>query len=309
MIDAPLGFAFAAGLVATVNPCGFAMLPAYLSYFMGLEGTARPGAVASVARGLTVGAVVSAGFLLVFAVVGALVELGLRSVIDYVPWAALVIGGSLVMLGVAMLGFGYEPTLALPKLERGGSSRRLTSVFVFGVSYAVASLSCTLPVFLTVVATATAATRSVASGTVTFLAYGTGMALLLVVVTLALALAKEGLVRRLRNAARVVGRVSGAVLILAGGYIVWYWAANLRDPLAARGRAFRAIEPLQTWIATQLGSRPGYSAAVLGGVTAVALLSVAVGRARRSGVGAVRVASDRAPGGAVRHVPDRQPVP
>ena len=35
MIDAPLALAFAAGLVATVNPCGFAMLPAYLSYFMG----------------------------------------------------------------------------------------------------------------------------------------------------------------------------------------------------------------------------------------------------------------------------------
>ena len=26
----PLGFAFAAGLVSCVNPCGFAMLPAYL---------------------------------------------------------------------------------------------------------------------------------------------------------------------------------------------------------------------------------------------------------------------------------------
>ncbi|MFN7150094.1 MAG: cytochrome C biosynthesis protein, partial [Microthrixaceae bacterium] len=24
-------------MVATVNPCGFAMLPAYLSYFLGLE--------------------------------------------------------------------------------------------------------------------------------------------------------------------------------------------------------------------------------------------------------------------------------
>ena len=36
MIDAPLGLAFAAGLVATINPCGFAMLPAYLSFFLGL---------------------------------------------------------------------------------------------------------------------------------------------------------------------------------------------------------------------------------------------------------------------------------
>ncbi|HSJ36530.1 MAG TPA: hypothetical protein VLB85_15900, partial [Acidimicrobiia bacterium] len=27
--------AFAAGMISTVNPCGFAMLPAYLGYFLG----------------------------------------------------------------------------------------------------------------------------------------------------------------------------------------------------------------------------------------------------------------------------------
>ncbi|MGD9755164.1 MAG: cytochrome c biogenesis protein CcdA, partial [Acidimicrobiia bacterium] len=37
MGGAPLALAFAAGMLATVNPCGFAMLPAYLSYFVGLE--------------------------------------------------------------------------------------------------------------------------------------------------------------------------------------------------------------------------------------------------------------------------------
>ena len=34
-ILAPLGFAFAAGMAAAVNPCGFAMLPAYLALYMG----------------------------------------------------------------------------------------------------------------------------------------------------------------------------------------------------------------------------------------------------------------------------------
>ena len=36
-MDARLALAFSAGMVATVNPCGFALLPAYLSYFLGLE--------------------------------------------------------------------------------------------------------------------------------------------------------------------------------------------------------------------------------------------------------------------------------
>ena len=30
-------FALAAGMAATVNPCGFALLPAYLSTFVGLD--------------------------------------------------------------------------------------------------------------------------------------------------------------------------------------------------------------------------------------------------------------------------------
>ena len=103
MGDVPVAFAFAAGLVATINPCGFAMLPAYLSYFMGLDDKGPLGRGTSVARGLGVGAVVSAGFLVVFGVSGALVNAGFRSIIDYVPWVALVIGVGLAGLGVAML--------------------------------------------------------------------------------------------------------------------------------------------------------------------------------------------------------------
>ena len=79
MIEAPLALAFAAGLVATVNPCGFAMLPAYLSYFMGIA-DARDGGV-PLGSALKVGAVVSSGFLLVFGVAGVLITVGFRVVI------------------------------------------------------------------------------------------------------------------------------------------------------------------------------------------------------------------------------------
>ena len=70
VIDAPLALAFASGMVATVNPCGFAMLPAYLGYFLGLEGQDRD-VQASVSRSLGVGLSVSAGFLVVFGLAGA----------------------------------------------------------------------------------------------------------------------------------------------------------------------------------------------------------------------------------------------
>lgn len=277
MIEAPLAFAFAAGLVATINPCGFAMLPAYLSYFMGTADTggatggsgAGRGSGRAVGRGLLIGTVVSAGFFLVFGVTGALVTVGIRSVIDYIPWVALAIGVLLALLGAAMLFLGFEIRASVPRIGRGAADRGTGSMFLFGISYALASLSCGLPVFLTVVSSATA-TRDFLSGFATFLAYGAGMSMLLVVLTLALALAKAALVRRLRRLLPYVNRVSGAVLLVAGVYITGFWVANLRDPLAARGSAFRGLEEIQRWVGDQLGTRPELWALTLGTVVVVA---------------------------------------
>ena len=33
-----MGLSFLRGLVATVNPCGFILLPTYLMFFLGLQG-------------------------------------------------------------------------------------------------------------------------------------------------------------------------------------------------------------------------------------------------------------------------------
>ncbi|CAN5410089.1 cytochrome c biogenesis CcdA family protein [soil metagenome] len=313
MIDAPLAFAFAAGLVATLNPCGFAMLPAYLSYFVGLDGldgldgdgeSAGGGVGTNLSRALVFGGVVSLGFLIVFGVVGILVTLGLRAVIDVIPWAALIVGVLLVALGVAMAFFRYEPTFSLPKLGRRGG-RGYGSVFGFGVSYAIASLSCGLPIFLVVVSTSTTRATNFASGFVTFMAYGAGMSMLLLVVTLALALAKDGLVRWMRRSMRYVGRVSGAILIVVGAWITWFWIVNLNDPLAARNQGIRFVEGIQQRIADQLGERPGFWAVIFGLVIAAAVAIAAVGQ-RRSSTPDER---DDEPGSAPLTTPERSTGP
>jgi cytochrome c-type biogenesis protein len=276
VIDAPLALAFTAGLVATVNPCGFAMLPAYLSYFMGLsDDRAQAGGAATVRRALVIGAVISSGFLLVFGVVGALVTLGLRAIIDLIPWAAMVIGGGVGILGIAML-LGYEPVVNLPKTGRARSGRRYSAVFVFGLSYAVASLSCTLPIFLAVVAGSIPRTN-VVGGVLLFLVYGLGMSLVLVVLTLALALGKQRLVGWLRRSAASISRVSGAILLLAGGYIVWFWVTNLNDPLAASGPVI-AVERWSSQLTQLIGDRPLLWGGALGTVTLIAVVYLLLGR-------------------------------
>ena len=188
MIDAPIGLAFAAGLVATVNPCGFAMLPAYLSYFMGLEGADEDEKTnAGVGQALKVGAIVSLGFLVVFGTTGLLINAGVRSIIDWIPYVALGVGVLMVFLGIAMFR-GYQLSIGFLKVQGGTSSRDNKSVFTFGVSYALASLSCTLPVFLSVVVGSIASANFI-SGFLTYIAYGLGMSALLMALTLAVAFA------------------------------------------------------------------------------------------------------------------------
>jgi cytochrome c biogenesis protein CcdA len=226
MFDAQLAAAFTAGMVATVNPCGFAMLPAYLGFFLGREDDDERGTAGNLLRALVVGGAVSAGFLVVFAIAGVLVLETTLAVGEWAPWITIVIGAVLAVVGVAFL-VGWEPTINLPHLDKGGKTRGLGSMFVFGVSYAIASLSCTIGVFTSLVAASFRRT-SFTSGVLTFVAYALGMALILMVVTIALSMAKQGVVHKLRRALPYVTRISGVIMVITGVYLAWYGVYEIR---------------------------------------------------------------------------------
>jgi cytochrome c-type biogenesis protein len=214
-----LVLAMAAGMLATVNPCGFAMLPAYLGFFLGIEGDDRD-VKTGVSRSLAVALSVSAGFLVVFSAVGLATYHLSASVDAWTPWATIVIGIVLAGLGVAMLR-GYEPVVNLPRLNRGGRTRDSRSMFVFGLSYAIASISCAFPLFAGTVVGAFRREDALTSLAV-FVAYAAGMTLVLVSLTVSLGMARHGLVRRLRRALPYVTRASGLLLVVAGAYLAHY---------------------------------------------------------------------------------------
>lgn len=243
MIEAPLAIAFATGMLATVNPCGFAMLPAYLGFFLGIEGDDR-GVQASVARSLGVGLSVSAGFLAVFSVVGLAIFHLSASIDRWTPWATLIIGAALVVLGIAMLR-GYEPVVQLPKLNRGGRERTGQSMFVFGVSYAIASISCALPLFTSAVA-GTFRRENLLSSLAVFVAYSLGMTLVLLALTVSMGMARQSIVKGLRKALPYVTRASGALLLVAGAYLAHYgwYEMRVRD---GEGTDSWAVDTVTGW--------------------------------------------------------------
>lgn len=94
-------------------------------------------------RGLALGALVTAGFLLVFVLAGVLVTLGTGSLARVFSWATVAVGAVLVVLGLRLyLGRG----VSLRQATRMAGSYR--ALFVYGVAYAPAALGCTLPIFL-----------------------------------------------------------------------------------------------------------------------------------------------------------------
>jgi cytochrome c biogenesis protein CcdA len=230
-------------MLATVNPCGFAMLPAYLGYFLGVDGHDRD-VRASIGRSLGVGLSVSAGFLAVFSVVGLAIYHLSATVDRWTPWATIIIGVGLVVLGIAMLR-GFEPVVSLPKLNRGGRERSGQSMFVFGVSYAIASISCALPLFTGAVA-GTFRRENLLSSLAVFVAYSLGMTLVLLVLTVSMGMARQSIVQWLRRALAYVTRASGALLILAGAYLTHYgwYEMRVRD---GRGSGSRAVDLVTGW--------------------------------------------------------------
>lgn len=227
-MNSAIVYAFGVGMVATFNPCGFAMLPAYLSYFLGLESAngLESGRSAVVLRALAVGAAMTAGFLVVFGLLGLVLEPVLSSVNEKLPWVTIVLGIMLIVLGIRLLR-GHEITLRLSRFSKAPESRELASVFIFGISYALVSLSCTLSLFTAAIST-TIQSQNWAVGIAAFLAYGLGMGMVLMALTLAIALARQSLVRNMRRVLPYVNTVSGVLLIIAGLYVTYYGWYELR---------------------------------------------------------------------------------
>jgi len=270
--------ALSAGFISAFNPCGFAMMPAYLSYFLGIEGDKRLHPAQSILRGLRVGLTLCAGFMTVFAAIGALASTVLsRSAIESrVAWVTFVLGIVMAILGVAML-WGFEPKFRLPRLQRGGESRRLSSIFLFGVSYAVVSLGCTMPVFFGTVVSAFSS-RDFFDGLLVFIAYGGGLCAVVMVLTLGMAVARTEVIAKMRRILPHVNRISGAFLVVVGAFLSlygWWEIQVLRGDLAGNVLVDLSLDAqgsLSSWAAEAGPAR----LAVAAGYIAVGIVLVAL---------------------------------
>ena len=224
----PVSYAFGAGMMASVNPCGFALLPAYISLYLGgpADGGVDGSTFSRLLKSLLISLVVTSGSVLLFGSVGLIIVSGGRFLIGVMPWAGLLVGIIMVLLGLWLL-VGKNTlyaglALRLSAKVNPGQSAGIRSFFLFGIAYGVASLSCTLPIFLIVVGSSLV-TETFLNGLFQFISYSLGMGAVLMTITLGAALFKGAVASYLRVFMPYVERASAVLIVLAGSFIVYYW--------------------------------------------------------------------------------------
>ena len=223
----PVGYAFSAGMVATVNPCGFMLLPTYILYHLGTDerSLGKRRTSSRLTKALYLGLTATAGFVVVFSVAGALVAVGGQWLNRAFPVGRLVIGTGMIGLGLWLLITGKSLGLQVASRVTITPRRNLGNVFVFGIVYAVSSLSCTLPIFLVVLGSALAS-PSWLDVISQFVSYALGMGLVFVAVTIGAAILRHAVTRRLQGAVLYVKRFSALLLVGVGAYLAYDWFAS-----------------------------------------------------------------------------------
>lgn len=272
----PIALALVAGALASVNPCGFPLLPAFLSFYVGADEDVLPRASARAAQGLLVGLLVASGFLGVFALIGVPVAYGATRLTSAIPWAGLTVGAVMIGGGIAGL-LGRQWYLTVRKTLRVKRRRRPLTMMWFGAAYAICSLGCTLPIFVALVG-ASLATASVPEGLVVFGAYGLGTATMIMALAIGAALARDWLARALKLLLPYMHRISSGLVLAAGLYLSYYWARVLwASPLSlAEDPLVRVVTRFATLVQRGAGSGGGRAVILAAGFVVAGAIALAM---------------------------------
>ncbi len=210
-----LSLVFAAGVFATFNPCGFAMLPAYMTMLISSqrESESLPKLVG---KALQFAALMALGIVTIFALFAIVIFPISTSIQAYLPIATITIGLLLIAVGVATLS---GRSLYLKKLwsPNTAPSTRLKSLYLYGVTFALGSVSCTIGPLLA--ATSKALELTFLESLRIYLIYATGISATIAILAL-IALFSQKTLSKIRNSMKIIERASSAFLVLVGLYLI-----------------------------------------------------------------------------------------
>ncbi|MFQ5540877.1 MAG: cytochrome c biogenesis protein CcdA, partial [Candidatus Paceibacteria bacterium] len=215
-------FAFAAlaGIMVNFGPCSLAVLPAYMSFYLGLNTKNQN---VSALKSAKLGAIASFGVVGFYLVLGLLFATAGTFLAAYAPQLKLAIAALILILGVMLLrGRSLELDFisrfkdSVNKASAGNS--HIASLLGFGVVYGAGGLSCFLPIFLPLVFFPFVGGQfflSIAS----FAIFALFQAFFLIGATILVGLGKQTIFRKMIDEAETMKKIAGVILILTSVYM------------------------------------------------------------------------------------------
>ena len=223
----PLGFSFVSGMLATVNPCGFVMLPVYISMFLSSKERQvnQSNFVYKLLNIFKISISLGLGFLIIFGAVGLAVTGGLLFIQPILSWLSTLIGFFLVGLGIYTFS-GKSLYLSFPqklsyKINISQDSK-FKNFFLYGLSYGIASISCTLPLFIALISNAINS-GGLTNGIKQFISYSLGMTSVILVITLFASFIKNFSLLKKTSLTKFYQYPAGLIITLVGMYLIIYW--------------------------------------------------------------------------------------
>ncbi|UCE36327.1 MAG: redoxin domain-containing protein [Thermoplasmata archaeon] len=243
-----VSLAILAGFAFFFSPCAFPMLPGYLAYY--LKKGAEEGGKIPLRRAAMAGTISAAGIIIVSLLLGIVVILAGTSILEGVAVFGLIVGIILIVLGGLLLTpFQYwkiirpiqafwaklrskfqkkskdgEVSESSDPTTTGGESGFYGGLFLYGLGYGAAAAGCTAPIFIAVLVAALNA--GLIFGLSVLILYNLVAAVLMISITIAIAHFGAGAAQKLSQYTEVIKKISGAVLIVVGIYLVWIYVST-----------------------------------------------------------------------------------
>ena len=223
MLDTPfLYFSFIAGLVAFFAPCSFVLLPGYITYYISQysKDDKKRSIAINLLQGFIFGLIASLGFFTVFGLAGfGVIAIG-QFIKQFIPWIVVITGAILVVVGILMFFGKNFLFFQVPKINIVQHNEKL-GIYLFGIVYAVGSLGCVFPIFLSIVI------QGIASGTFidgayTILAYVLAMSLVMTAITALTFATKYIVFKKIEKSMPYIHKLSAIILVIAGIYMIYY---------------------------------------------------------------------------------------
>jgi cytochrome c biogenesis protein CcdA len=209
-----LSLVFYSGVLAILSPCALPMLPSYVALYLNFDNNKN-----KLYSALIFGFITVAGFLTVFLGIGLIPSYALNLLSKNSKMINVIIGLLLIIIGLLT---GWTNIMyRLPAIGFSSNKKGIRGFFLYGLGYGLASLTCSLPIFLLLVLQSISY-PSFSDVLISFIVYGIGAATVFIPLTLAIVYSKEILYKRLLIIIPKIKMLSGLILIIGGIYMIIY---------------------------------------------------------------------------------------